>query len=85
MNREEIGNKIKQLIIRELELEGEYTQEDITDDFLVNFHINSIDALDLLLQIEGEFDVELPDESFNAQTFESVDNVIQIIQELLEE
>lgn len=85
MSREEIGSKIKQLIIRELELEGEYTEEDITDDFLVKFHINSIDALDLLLQIEGEFDVELPDESFNAQTFESVDIVIEIIQGLLEQ
>ena len=77
MNREEIENKVKQLIIRELELEEEYVQEDITDDFLTVFNINSIDAMDLLLQIEGEFDIELPDECFDAQIFKSIDNVIE--------
>lgn len=85
MNREEIENKVKQLIIRELELEEEYVQEDITDDFLTVFNINSIDAMDLLLQIEGEFDIELPDECFDAQIFKSIDNVIEMIKELLEQ
>ncbi len=85
MSREEIEDKVKQLIIRELELEEEYTQKDITDDFLVVFNINSIDAMDLLLQIEGEFDIELPDESFDAQIFQSVDNVIEMIKELLDQ
>lgn len=85
MNREEIENKVKQLIIRELELEEEYVQKDITDDFLTVFNINSIDAMDLLLQIEGEFDIELPDECFDAQIFKSIDNVIELIKELLEQ
>lgn len=85
MSREEIEGKVKQLIIRELALEEEYTQKDITDDFLAVFNINSIDAMDLLLQIEGEFDIELPDECFDAQIFKSVDNVIEMIKELLDQ
>lgn len=85
MSREEIESKTKQLIIRELELEEDYTQKDITDDFLNVFNINSIDAMDLLLQIEGEFDIELPDEYFDAQIFKSIDNVIDMIKELLEQ
>lgn len=83
MSNEEIKKIIKEIIIEEFELEEQYSQEDIGNNFLVEFHCNSVDVLDLLLQIENRFDIEMPDENINAEIFESIDNVVNIVQELL--
>ena len=46
--------------------------------------INSINYVKLIVAIETEFDVEIPDEYLNISHFETVQDVAQFIQELLD-
>jgi acyl carrier protein len=42
------------------------------ENFLEEFDLNSVDALELLLKIENEFDIEIDDEDLNAELLKSV-------------
>lgn len=83
MNSSEIEKRVKEVIIRELELGSEYSAERMDDDFLVTFNINSIDALTILLQIENEFDIEIDDDHLNAQELASINNIKDLVKSLV--
>ena len=47
--------------------------------------INSIDALELLIEIENDFDIEIPDEDLNAELFSSSEHISNYISGKLSE
>lgn len=81
---EEIDNIVKKVIAEQLELE---TEEIISEEegFLQKYGVNSIDALELLLLLEREFDVEIDDSDLSAELLSSVHNISQYFEKLIEE
>ena len=75
MTTSPLHNKIKEMIIERLQLEG-MTPEDIADDaplFGDGLGLDSIDALELVIGIEKTFGVRIEDEEVGAKAFSSVD------------
>jgi acyl carrier protein len=75
--------KIKQLIIQRLKLE-DMTSEMIENDaplFGEGLGLDSIDALELVLGMEKEFGVIIPDAEVGKRVFQSVRTMAQYVQE----
>lgn len=68
MLAENVKVKVEQIVKAHLE-----TETDISGEALSDLGINSIDALELLIELENEFDIEIPDEDLNADLFSSID------------
>ena len=82
MSEEMIG-KVKQMIIGSLRIEG-MTPADIDSDaplFGVGLGLDSIDALQLVVAMEKEFGVVVPDAATGTTVFQSVRNMAAYIVE----
>jgi acyl carrier protein len=80
---EELILRLKRLIIDRLKLE-EISPEDIgTDDplFGEGLGLDSIDALELVLGLEKEYGVVIPDAEVGQQVFQSVRTIAQYVVE----
>lgn len=78
---EELIQDVKQLIIERLKLE-EITAEDIDADaalFGEGLGLDSIDALELVIGLEKEYGVSIPDAEVGKQVFQSVRTIAQYI------
>ena len=64
--------KIRSLIQKHLELE-EITSD--TDEFISDLGVDSLEVLEMILMLEEEFDIEIPDEE--AEELKSIDAVIK--------
>jgi acyl carrier protein len=63
---------IRSLIQNHLELE-EITND--TDEFISDLGVDSLEVLEMILMLEEEFDIEIPDEE--AEELKSIDAVIK--------
>ena len=83
MNKDEVLNKLLDLIN-----EG-YNQENILEritastNIVTELGINSVDALELLLKIEDEFAIEIPDEKLNLELLQDAHMLADYIKELM--
>lgn len=68
MLAEEVKEKVEKIVKAHLD-----TEADISGETLSDLGINSIDALELLIELENEFDIEIPDEDLNADLFSSIE------------
>jgi acyl carrier protein len=78
---EELITKVKQLIIDSLRIEG-MTPDDIETDaplFGEGLGLDSIDALQLVVAMENDFGVVVPDAETGAVVFQSVRSMSQYI------
>lgn len=77
MEKKEIYGKLKTLISETLEVEN---WEDIsTDDFFSSLGIDSLMALEILVRIEQEFQIEISDDELNIDLLSSIDNLVGYI------
>jgi acyl carrier protein len=79
--REELIADVKKLIIERLKLE-EITVEDIATDaplFGEGLGLDSIDALELVIGLEKEYGVSIPDAEVGKKVFQSVRTIAQYI------
>jgi len=78
---EELIQDVKQLIIERLKLE-EIAAEDIDSDaplFGEGLGLDSIDALELVIGLEKEYGVSIPDAEVGKNVFQSVRTIAQYI------
>ena len=78
---EELIQDVKQLIIERLKLE-EIAAEDIDTDaalFGEGLGLDSIDALELVIGLEKEYGVSIPDAEVGKKVFQSVRTIAQYI------
>lgn len=69
----------KNIIIEKIELNGaEINEKGETED------IDSIVFISLVLDLEEEFNIEIPDEYLLMSTFSSIDNITLIINKLID-
>jgi acyl carrier protein len=84
MNNNEIKFAIKNIIINCLNLS--ISPDQIAGDDLINeLGINSIDALEIFLNIENKFQFQIPDEDLNASLLGNVEELSNYISKKMKE
>lgn len=84
MNNNEIKFAIKNIIINCLNLS--ISPDQIAGDDLINeLGINSIDALEIFLNIENKFKFQIPDEDLNASLLGNVEELSNYISKKMKE
>ena len=77
MNQEEIFEKVKKIIVEQLGVaETSVTME---ASFIDDLGADSLDIVELVMAIEEEFDIEIPDE--DAEKIVSVSDVVDYIKD----
>lgn len=77
MNKEEILEKLKKIIVDQLGVDEESVMEEAT--FVDDLEADSLDIVELIMNIEEEFDMEIPDA--DAEKIVTVGDVVEYIQE----
>ncbi len=79
-----IEHRIKQVIIRTLSLEVDAEEIDDEDAlFGGGLGLNSIATIEIIMGIEEEFDIEVPDEDLRVELFDSVQTMADYVRSLL--
>lgn len=78
MNKEEIKNKIKGIIVDKTGVEA----EQVTDDahFENNLGMDSLDKVELLMEIEKEFKISIPDDE--AEKAYTLNDCVEIVEKM---
>ncbi|MBO7501546.1 MAG: acyl carrier protein [Fibrobacterales bacterium] len=76
MTPEELSSKIKSVVVDKLGVKP----EQVTDDanFIDDLGADSLDLVELVMALEDEFDVEIPDE--DAEKLKTVKTVLEYVQ-----
>ena len=71
-----IFDKIKEIIIEQLQVE----ESEVTMDtnLMKDLSADSLDAVEIIMAIEDEFDIEVPDE--DAEKFQTVSDIIGYVE-----
>ena len=75
MSNEEIFNKLKGIIVEQLGVSEENVKEDAT--FVDDLEAASLDIVELIMNIEEQFNMEIPDEE--AEKIVTVGDVVKYI------
>ncbi len=76
---ESIKEKVREIIIGQLGV----TEDEVTDEaaFIEDLGADSLDTVELIMQFEEEFDIEIPDE--DAEKLTTVGKAIEYLEEKL--
>lgn len=71
-----VYEKVKSIIIRQLGL----SQDQISEDsrFIGDLDVDSLDAVELVISIEKEFDIRIPDEMLHEET--TVGDIVEYLE-----
>ena len=72
-----IFEKIQEIIADQLDVDKEEITMDT--DLMKDLEADSLDAVEIIMAIENEFDVEVPDE--RAEEFKLVSNIVNYLEE----
>lgn len=74
----EIFDKVKELLVEQLDVDGEIVtmEASISEDL----GADSLDLVDLIMELENEFDTEIPDE--DVQNIKTVGDVVHYIEKM---
>ncbi|SHJ67635.1 acyl carrier protein [Paramaledivibacter caminithermalis] len=71
-------DKIKELIIEQLGLD-EGTEITMDTSLMNDLEADSLDAVEVIMAIEDEFDIEIPDE--DAEDFKNIGDIVRYVEE----
>ena len=77
MNQEEIFEKVKKIIVEQLGVAA--TSVTMEASFIDDLGADSLDIVELIMALEEEFDMEIPDE--DAEKIVSVSDVVDYIKD----
>ena len=72
-----VFEKIQEIIADQLDVDKEQITMDT--DLMKDLEADSLDAVEIIMAIESEFDVEVPDE--RAEEFKLVSNIVNFLEE----
>lgn len=75
MNKEEIKNKIKEIIVDKNGVEAEQVTDNA--DFKADLGMDSLDNVELLMEIEKEFGITIPDDE--AEKVHTLNDCVEIV------
>ncbi len=81
MSPEQIAEKLKKIIKQYLEEEIDLSKISLDTDLINDLKINSMHLVDIILDLEDEFDIEISDD--DAEQMLTVGKSIEIIQQQL--
>lgn len=73
-----IFDKVKSIIAEQLGIEDESTITKATS-LIADLEADSLDAVEIIMAIEDEFDVEIPDEE--AENFKNIGDICEFIEQ----
>ena len=82
--RERIYERIKALMVESLHLDGLDPAEIEDDASFKRLGLDSVDALELIVCLEKEFGIKVPNEQLRRETFESVATLASVVERFLE-
>ena len=83
MDRNELKLRLKHLLIDGLRLQ-DLRPDDIEDAapiFVEGLGLDSVDALELVVLVEEEFNIQIPDEDVGKRAFASIDALTEYVSE----
>ena len=75
MERSEVASKLEQVLVSELGLDADKIEE--SADFESDLEVDSLGVVELLMALEDEFDVKIPDEE--AENIHTVGQAIDLV------
>jgi acyl carrier protein len=72
--------KIKEIIIEQLQSDGAVITMDT--HLMKDLEADSLDAVEIIMAIEDEFEIEIPDEE--AENFQSVGDIVRYVEEQIQ-
>ena len=80
-----IEHRVKQVIIRMLSLEVDADEIDDEDElFGGGLGLNSMATIEIIVGLEEEFDIEVPDEDLRVELFDSVQTMADYVRTALQ-
>ena len=80
MSSEEVFEKVKKIIVEQLQVNDEIVTEDAS--FIDDLGADSLDLVELIMALEEEFGIEIPDG--DAEKVTTVEDVVNYIKENVE-
>lgn len=80
MSHEEISKRVKEIIVEELSVDGDQVTEDAA--FVDDLGADSLDTVELVMKLEEEFDIEIPDE--DAANIRTVGDAVKYLEQHLD-
>ncbi len=71
-----IFEKIKEVVTEQLGVDNEITMD---THLMKDLEADSLDAVEIIIGIEDEFDIEIPDE--DAEKFQSIGDIVKYVEE----
>jgi len=76
------AEKIKSILAEHSRLDVDF--DALKDDSdLYAAGLTSLTTVNIMLAIEDEFDIEFPDSALNRKTFQSIESLVEIIEDLI--
>ncbi len=71
-----VFDKIKEVVAEQLGTDNEITMD---THLMKDLEADSLDAVEIIIGIEDEFDIEIPDE--DAENFQSIGDIVRYVEE----
>lgn len=75
------SEKIREVLAKHSRLELDFGAIDEDAD-LYAAGLTSLTTVNIMLAIEDEFDIEFPDSKLNRKTFQSIESLVELVEEL---
>jgi acyl carrier protein len=72
-----VFEKVKELIAEQLDVDA--SQITMDTDFMKDLEADSLDAVEIIMAIEEQFDIEIPDDE--AEKFQTVEDLVDYVEE----
>ncbi len=66
-------------------LNMDYKVDDVTIDFIEAYEIDSITFIELILEVEEEFSIMVPDESLIMENVNTVEKIAELVKKVLDD
>jgi acyl carrier protein len=76
------SSKIREILARHSRLDINFEALDEDADLYAT-GLTSLTTVNIMLAIEDEFDIEFPDSKLNRKTFQSIETLAEVVEELL--
>ena len=77
------AEKVREILAKHSGLDVDINSLKEEDD-LYELGLTSLTTVNIMLAIEDAFDIEFPDSKLNRKTFNSIESLVEVIEELVE-
>lgn len=75
--------KIRQILAKHSRLDLDFDAIEVDED-LYEKGLTSLTTVNIMLAIEDEYDIEFPDSKLNRLTFQSIESLVEVVEDLVD-